>query len=118
MPTTTLEQAWERVDWYRQRWLVEDDHHCLTRGCRIEERQVQSVDSLMRRLWWLSPLAVRWLQIRAAARAEPERPAQAGDRAGAAGRGGPALWERACHDDAGHLLEGGGTSGRVSGTNA
>jgi Transposase DNA-binding len=22
--TTTLEQAWERVDWYRQRWLVEE----------------------------------------------------------------------------------------------
>lgn len=22
--TTTLDQAWERVDWYRQRWLVED----------------------------------------------------------------------------------------------
>src|SRR2546426_2120300 len=23
VPTTTLEQAWERVDWYRHRWLVE-----------------------------------------------------------------------------------------------
>jgi hypothetical protein len=24
VPTTTREQAWERVDWYRCRWLVED----------------------------------------------------------------------------------------------
>ena len=24
VPTTTLEEAWERVDWYRHRWLVED----------------------------------------------------------------------------------------------
>ncbi len=24
VPTTTLEHAWERVDWYGQRWLVED----------------------------------------------------------------------------------------------
>ncbi len=23
VPTTALQQAWERVDWYRQRWLVE-----------------------------------------------------------------------------------------------
>jgi hypothetical protein len=72
---TTLEQAWERVDWYRQRWLVEDYHQCLKSGCRIEERQVQSVDGLIRLLGLLSPLAVRLLQIRAAARAEPERPA-------------------------------------------
>ena len=76
VPTTTLEQAWERVDWYRQRWLVEDYHQCLKSGCRIEERQVQSVDSLIRLLGLLSPLAVRLLQIRTAARAAPERLAQ------------------------------------------
>lgn len=76
VPTTTLEQGWERVNWYRQRWLVEDYHQCLKSGCRIEERQLQSVDGLMRLLGLLSPLAVRLLQIRAAARANPERPAQ------------------------------------------
>jgi Transposase DDE domain len=48
--TTTLEQAWERVEWYRNRWLVEDYHQCLKSGCRIEERQLQSVDGLMREL--------------------------------------------------------------------
>lgn len=53
--TTTLEQGWERVDWYRQRWLVEDYHQCLKSGCRIEERQVQSVDGLMRRLGTVVP---------------------------------------------------------------
>lgn len=50
MPTSTLAQAWERVDWYQCRWLVEDYHHCLKSGCRIEERQLQTVDGLMRRL--------------------------------------------------------------------
>src|SRR5258708_11923908 len=50
VPTTTLEQAWERVDWYQCRWLVEDYHQCLKSGCRIEERQLQSVDGLMPRL--------------------------------------------------------------------
>jgi len=75
VPTTTLEQAWERVEWYRHRWLVEDYHQCLKSGCRIEERQLQSVDGLMRLLGLLSPLAVRLLQVRACAREDPERPA-------------------------------------------
>ena len=74
VPTTTLEQAWERVEWYRHRWLVEDYHHCLKSGCRIEERQLQTVDGLIRLLGLLSPLAVRLLQVRACAREDPERP--------------------------------------------
>jgi hypothetical protein len=73
VPTTTLEQAWERVDWYRHRWLVEDYHQCLKSGCRIEQRQLQTVDGLMRLLGLLSPLAVRLLQVRACAREDPER---------------------------------------------
>ena len=50
VPTTRLEAAWERVDWYGYRWLVEDYHQCLKSGCRIEHRQLQTVDGLIRRL--------------------------------------------------------------------
>jgi len=77
VPTTTLQQAWERVDWYRHRWLVEDYHQCLKSGCRMEERQLQTVDGLIRLLGLLSPLAVRLLQVRGCAREDPERPANA-----------------------------------------
>jgi hypothetical protein len=73
--TTTLEQAWEHVGWYEHRWIVEDYHQCLKTGCRLEERQVQSADRLIRLLGFLSPLAVRLLQLRDLARREPERPA-------------------------------------------
>ena len=76
VPTTTLEQAWERVEWYRHRWLVEDYHQCLKSGCRMEERQGPPVDGLIRLLGLLSPLAVRLVQIRGYARSQPERPAQ------------------------------------------
>lgn len=76
VPTTTLESAWERVQWYAHRWLVEDYHQCLKSGCRIEHRQLQSVEGLMRLLGLLSPLAVRLLQVRETARQDPERPAQ------------------------------------------
>ena len=75
VPTTTLEQAWERVGWYEHRWIVEDYQQCLKTGCRLEERQVQSADRLIRLLGLLSPLAVRLLCLRDLARREPERPA-------------------------------------------
>ena len=75
VPTTTLEQAWERVNWYEHRWVVEDYHQGLKTGCHLEQRQVQSVDRLKRLLGFLSPLAVRLLQLRDLARREPEQPA-------------------------------------------
>jgi transposase-like protein/transposase Tn5 family protein len=75
VPTQTLEQAWERVDWYRGRWVVEDFHQGLKTGCRIEQRQIHSYEGLRRLLGFLAPLAVRLLQLRAAARQTPEQPA-------------------------------------------
>jgi transposase-like protein/transposase Tn5 family protein len=75
VPVQTLEQAWERVDWYRARWIVEDYHQGLKTGCRVEQRQVQSYEGLRRLLGLLAPTAVRLLQLRATARQSPEQPA-------------------------------------------
>src|SRR5947209_8213397 len=74
--TENEEQAWERVQWYRMRWIVEDYHQCLKTGCQIEERQVQTYEGLRKLLGFLAPLAIRLLQVRTVARKEPERPAQ------------------------------------------
>lgn len=75
VPTQSEEDAWERVQWYRMRWIVEDYHQCLKTGCAIEERQVQTYEGLRTLLGFLAPLAVRLLQLRALARQEPERAA-------------------------------------------
>jgi hypothetical protein len=75
VPVQTVEQAWERVDWYRARWIVEDYHQGLKTGCRVEQRHVQSYEGLRRLLGLLAPTAVRLLQLRAAARQDPEQPA-------------------------------------------
>lgn len=72
VPTATLEQAWERVAWYRCRWVVEEYHQCLKTGCRIEERHVQTAERLIRLLGFLSPIAVRLVQLRDVARRSPE----------------------------------------------
>ncbi len=71
----SVDQAWERVEWYRMRWIVEDYHQGLKTGCRLEQRQLQSYASLRRLLGLLAPLAVRLLQLRAVARQHPEQPA-------------------------------------------
>ena len=71
--TQTEEQAWERVQWDRMRWIVEDDHQCLKTGCQIEARQVQTYEGLRTVLGFLAPLAIRLLQWRSIARQEPER---------------------------------------------
>jgi hypothetical protein len=68
--------AWERVEWYRMRWIAEDYHQGLKTGCQIEARQVQTYEGLRTVLGFLAPLAVRLLQVRDVARQEPERPAQ------------------------------------------
>jgi hypothetical protein len=76
LPTLTTQQAWKRVSWYRCRWVVEDYHQCLKTGCRIEERQVQTAERLIRLLGCLSPIAVRLLQLRDLSRNEPDGLAQ------------------------------------------
>jgi hypothetical protein len=71
--TESVGQAWERVEWYRCRWLIEEYHHCLKSGCLLEERQLHDYAGLTRLLAVLAPLAVRLLQLRELAREAPER---------------------------------------------
>ena len=76
VPTRTSAHAWQRVGWYRARWIVEDFHQGLKTGCRVEQRQLQTYEGLRTLLGLLSPEAVRLLQLRTLARQAPEQPAQ------------------------------------------
>jgi hypothetical protein len=44
--TRTFEQACERLSWYARRWGIEVYHRTLKSGCRIEDRQLESAESL------------------------------------------------------------------------
>lgn len=46
VPTTTLEEAHERLDWYAARWNIEVFHRTLKSGCRIEDRRLADADGL------------------------------------------------------------------------
>jgi hypothetical protein len=75
VPVQRVEQAWERVDGYRTRWIVEDSQQGLKTGCRLEGRHLQRDEGLRRLLGLVAPAAVRLLHLRAVARQRPEQPA-------------------------------------------
>ena len=76
LPVETPAQGWERIDWYRRRWTIEDYHQCLKTGCRIEQRQLGDQAALERLLAICAPVAVDLLRLRDLARADPDALAQ------------------------------------------
>jgi hypothetical protein len=75
VPTASVADAWERVDWYTRRWLVEDYHQALKTGCRIEQSQWRDGPAITRLVGLWAPVAVRLRQRRQTARTAPAPPA-------------------------------------------
>lgn len=73
-PVQTLADALQVVNWYTQRWIIEDYHQCLKTGCRIEQRQFKQAERLQRLMGILGVVAVRLLQFRTHARLHPTDP--------------------------------------------
>lgn len=67
-PVETLEDAWERVDWYECRWVIEEYHKAQKTGCAIEDLQFTSSAALTPMIALLSVVAVTLLNLREASR--------------------------------------------------
>lgn len=63
------------LGWYEDRWTIEEFHKGLKTGCRLEERRYESAGALEAVVGLYSVLAVRLLQLKTVARAEPKRKA-------------------------------------------
>ena len=70
-----FQAAWEALEQYEKRWLIEEFHKALKTGCRLEERQYETAKRLEAITGVLSVVAVRLLQLKMLARNEPQRPA-------------------------------------------
>lgn len=70
LPVNTVEQAWEKVDWYCVRWVVEEFHKAQKTGCAIEEPQFERVERLQPMIALLSVVAVSLLNLRELCRDE------------------------------------------------
>lgn len=75
LPVESFEDAWRIIGYYEKRWLIEEWHKALKTGCCVEGRQLKSKEGLERITGLLGVVAVRLLQLKAAARTFPERPA-------------------------------------------
>jgi hypothetical protein len=72
----TYDQAWEVATYYEQRWLIEEYHKAQKTGCRITARQLSRPDRLEASTGLLSIVAVRLLQLKTVALADPDRIAE------------------------------------------
>ncbi len=80
LPVTTAEAAFEKVDWYKLRWLIEEFHKGLKTGCVIERPQLRTAERFLPLFAIASVVAVRLLQSRADVRACPDGPVAADEQ--------------------------------------
>jgi hypothetical protein len=67
-PVHTLGAANEIMDWYTQRWVIEEWHKVEKTGCRLEASQLRDGSALERLAALTAVVAVRMLQLRDLAR--------------------------------------------------
>ena len=87
VPVRTLEQAFERIDWYGLRWIIEEYHKAQKTGCNIEGMRFSHVSRLEPAVALLSVVAVMLLNLRDQSRAADAKERPATTRV-------PALWVR------------------------
>ena len=73
-PVKNKTQALGVIDIYRKRWRVEEVHLALKSGCRIEDVRFHTAQRIAKAIALYSPVAVRIVQLRDLARAEPQAP--------------------------------------------
>jgi hypothetical protein len=74
VPTTTLDEALERLRWSAACWHLEVFHRTLKSGCRIEDRRLGDADSLQACLAIDLVVAWRVMALAKLGRATPDIP--------------------------------------------
>jgi len=76
LPVTCFREAWQVIEYYESRWLIEEWHKALKTGCRVTKRQLKEKGRLESLVALMSVVAVRLLQLKSVARTDPDRPAR------------------------------------------
>jgi hypothetical protein len=75
LPTTTFEDAWQVIEDYEKRWLIEEYHKVLKTGCNIEGHALRTKGRLEALIGLISVIGVRLLSLKLHARVEPNEKA-------------------------------------------
>jgi len=72
MPITTLEQAYQILHFYIQRWRVEEFHYVLKQGAEIEKKQLKEPASIENAIALYSLLSWKVMNLRYASTTSPD----------------------------------------------
>ena len=75
LPVPDIATAIRLACWYAKRWQIEEFHRTLKTGCRVEARQMRSLERLKPMMALDMIVASGLMGMRAAAREQPESPA-------------------------------------------
>ena len=75
LPVTSFDDAWQIIEDYERRWLIEEFHKAIKTGCRLESRQFLEAHRLEAVASFTCVLAVRLLPLKTVATTTPDLPA-------------------------------------------
>ena len=68
----TFDQAWQVIEDYEHRWLIEEYHKVLKTGCGIERHALRTADRLEPQIALTSIVGIRLFQLKLIGRNQPE----------------------------------------------
>ena len=76
LPTRTLTQAWQVIDDYEHRWMIEEFHKIIKSGCSIEKHALRTADRLEPLIGLIAVMGTRLLQLKYIGRNQPNAKAR------------------------------------------
>lgn len=71
-PATTFAAAWQVIEDYENRWMVEEYHKVIKTGCSAEQHALRTADRLEALLGLISVIGVRLFQMKLIGRSQPD----------------------------------------------
>ncbi len=72
LPVNTFEDAWQVVEDYENRWLVEEYHKVIKSACSVELHALQTAERLEPLIGLISVIGTRLFQLKLIGRSQPE----------------------------------------------
>lgn len=75
LEVATFADAWQIIEYYESRWLIEEYHKALKTGCAVTRHELRTAKRLEALVGLLTVVAVRLLSLKSTARTDADRPA-------------------------------------------
>ncbi len=76
LPVRTFKDAWQVIEYYENRWLIEEYHKVMKSACNLEEHALRDASRLEPLIALISIIGVRLLQLKLIGRNQPDAKAK------------------------------------------